>query len=113
MTAISTGPEFERNQRQLAVNAYGKVGGAKPGRGGRALLAGLLSSSRCGRYLMVSYSGRAPGQPVYRCERSNQMLGLLRCFTFGGPRVDATIARELLCAVEPMAIEAAIAAERR
>ena len=105
--------EFERNQKQLAVNAYGKVGGAKSGRGGRALLAGLLSCGRCGRHLMVSYSGRPPGQPVYRCERANQMLGLPRCFTFGGLRVDAAVARELLRAMEPMAIEAAGEAERR
>ena len=62
---------------------------------------------------MVSYSGRPPGQPVYRCERPNQMLGLPRCFTFGGLRVDAAVARELLRAVEPMAIEAAVEAERR
>jgi excisionase family DNA binding protein len=106
-------PEFERNQKQLAVNAYGKAGGVKSGRGGRALLAGLLSCGRCGRHLMVIYSGRPPGQPVYRCERSNQMLGLPRCFTFGGLRVDAAVAGELLRAVEPMAIEAAVEAERR
>jgi hypothetical protein len=56
--------EFERNQKQLAVNAYGKLGATKSGRGGRALLAGLLSCGRCGRRLMVSYSGRPPGQPV-------------------------------------------------
>ena len=62
---------------------------------------------------MVSYSGRSPGQPVYRCERPNQMLGLPRCFTFGGLRVDAAVARELLRAVEPIAIEAAVEAERR
>src|ERR1700720_2017998 len=105
--------EFERNQKQLAVNAYSKVGGAKSGRGGRALLAGLLSCIRCGRHLIVSYSGRPPGQPVYRCERANQMLGVPRCFTFGGLRIDAAIARELLRAVEPMAIEAAVEAERR
>src|ERR1700738_409100 len=105
--------EFERNQKQLAVNAYGKVGGAKSGRGGRALLAGLLSCGRCGRHLMVSYSGRPPGQPVYRCERANQMLGVPRCFTFAGLRGDAAIARELLRAVEPMAIEAAVEAKRR
>jgi excisionase family DNA binding protein len=104
--------EFERNQKQLAVNAYGKLGGAKSGRGGRALLAGLLSCGRCGRRLMVSYSGRPPGQPVYRCDRPNLMLGLPRCFTFGGLRVDAAVARELLRAVEPMAIEAAQEAER-
>ena len=104
--------EFERNQKQLAVNAYGKLGGAKSGRGGRALLAGMLSCSRCGRRLVVSYSGRPPGQPVYRCDRPNLMLGLPRCFTFGGLRVDAAVARELLRAVEPMAIEAAVEAGR-
>jgi excisionase family DNA binding protein len=105
--------EFERNQKQLAVNAYGKVDGAKSGRGGRALLAGLLSCGRCGRRLAVAYTGRPPGRPVYRCDRPNQMLGLPRCFTFGGLRVDAAIARELLRAVEPLAIEAAVEAERR
>jgi excisionase family DNA binding protein len=105
--------EFERNQKQLAVNAYGVLGGAKSGRGGRALLAGLLSCGRCGRRLVVSYSGRSPGQPVYRCDRPNLMLGLPRCFTFGGVRVEAAVARELLRAVEPMAIEAAMEAERR
>ena len=105
--------EFERNQKQLAVNAYGKLGGTKSGRGGRALLAGLLSCGRCGRRLVVSYSGRPPGQPVYRCDRPNLMLGLPRCFTFGGLRVDAAVARELLRAVEPMAIEAAVEAGRR
>src|SRR5277367_1839060 len=105
--------EFDRNQTQLALNNYAKVGGAKSGRGGRALLAGMLSCGRCGRRLMVSYSGRPPGQPVYRCDRPNLMLGLPRCFTFGGLRVDAALARELLRAVEPMAIEAAAEAERR
>jgi excisionase family DNA binding protein len=105
--------EFERNQKQLAVNAYGKVGGAKSGRGGRALLAGLLTCGRCGRRLMVSYSGRSSRQTVYRCDRPNLMHGLPRCFTFGGFRVDVAIARELLRAVEPMAIEAALEAERR
>src|SRR3954464_2127843 len=62
---------------------------------------------------MVSYSGRPPGQPAYRCDRPNLMLGLLRCFTFGGLRVDAAVAREPLLSVGPMAIEAAVEAERR
>ena len=104
--------EFERNQKQLAANAYGKAGGAKSGRGGRALLAGLLCCGRCGRRLAVSYAGRPPGRPVYRCDRPNLMLGLPRCLSFGGPRVDVAIAREILRAVEPMAIEAALEAER-
>lgn len=105
--------EFERNQRLLAANAYGKAGGVKSGRGGRALVPGLLLCGRCGRRLMVAYSGRGPGQPVYRCERPNQMFGHPRCLIFGAKRVDAAIAHELLRAVEPMAIEAALQAEHR
>ncbi len=105
--------EFERNQKLLAANAYGKAGGVKSGRGGRALLPGLLLCGRCGRRMTVAYSGRAPGQPVYRCERPNQMFGRPRCLLFGAKRVDGAIARELLRVLEPMAIEAALQAEHR
>ena len=105
--------EFERNQKQLAVNAYGRVGGAKSGRGGRALLAGMLCCGRCGRRLVVAYVGRGVPQAVYRCDRPNLQLAQPRCFTFGGRRPDEAITRELLRAVEPMAIEAALQAERR
>jgi len=103
--------EFERNQAQLAGNAYGRVGDTKSGRGGRALLAGLICCARCGRRLNVAYTGRYP-RPVYRCDRPNLQLGQPRCFSFGGGRIDATIATELLRAVAPMAIEAAREAER-
>jgi excisionase family DNA binding protein len=105
--------EFERNQKLLAANAYGKAGGVKSGRGGRALLPGLLLCGRCGRRMAVAYSGRAPGQPVYRCERPNQMFGRPRCLLFGAKRVDGAIAHELLRVLEPMAIEAALQAEHR
>ena len=105
--------EFERNQKQLAVNAYGKVDGAKSGRGGRALLAGMLCCGRCGRRLTVAYTGRGVPQPVYRCDRPNLQAAQPRCFTFGARRPDEAIARELLRAVEPMAVEAALQAERR
>ena len=105
--------EFERNQKQLAVNAYGRVGGEKSGRGGRALLAGMLCCGRCGRRLVVAYTGRGVPQAVYRCDRPNLHLAQPRCFTFGGRRPDEAITRELLRAVEPMAVEAALQAERR
>lgn len=105
--------EFERNQKQLAFNAYGKVDGAKSGRGGRALLAGMLCCGRCGRRLVVAYVGRGVPQAVYRCDRPNLQLAQLRCFTFGGRRPDEAVARELLRAVEPLAVEAALHAERR
>src|SRR5271156_1573898 len=103
--------EFERNQKQLAANAYGKAGDVKSGRGGPALLAGLLACARCGRRLSIAYRGRAPRQTVYRCN-SLDLTGAARCMTFGGSRVDAAVTKELLQAVQPMAIEAAIEAER-
>lgn len=104
--------EFERNQKLLAANAYGKAGGTKSGRGGRALLPGMLRCGGCGRRLSVVYSGRTPSQAVYRCERGRQMLGRPRCMAFGAKRVDGAVARELVRAVEPLAIEAALQAER-
>lgn len=103
--------EFERNQAVLAGNAYGKAGDTKSGRGGRALVAGLICCARCGRRLTVAYRGRSP-LPVYRCDRPNLQLGHQRCFSFGGKRIDDTIATELLHAVAPLAVEAAVEAER-
>jgi len=102
--------EFERNQKQLAANAYGRVGEVKSGRGGHALLIGLLRCARCGRRLKVAYYGRK-GR-AYRCDNPNLMLAAARCLTFGSSRVDSVLARELLRAVEPIAVEAAMAAER-
>jgi DNA invertase Pin-like site-specific DNA recombinase len=102
--------EFERNQKQLAANAYGRVGEVKSGRGGQALLVGLLRCARCGRRLKVAYYGRK-GR-AYRCDNPNLMLGAARCLTFGSSRVDSVLARELLRAVEPIAVEAAMEAER-
>lgn len=103
--------EYERNQTQLAANAYGRVGDTKSGRGGRALLASLISCARCGRRLRVTYTGRYP-RPVYRCDKANLQLGQQCCFSFGGKRIDEAITAEILRAVAPMAIEAAQEAER-
>jgi hypothetical protein len=88
--------EYERNQKQLALNNYGRTGGVKSGRGGKALLSGIMICGRCGRRLSVAYTGNPQSRPVYRCDKPNLMMGLPRCMTFGGPRVDAAIGRELL-----------------
>nr|WP_018240898.1 recombinase family protein [Ensifer sp. BR816] len=103
--------EYERNQKQLALNAYGRSDGVKSGRGGKALLSSLLTCARCAQRLSVCYRGGPIGQPVYRCDKGN-LAGLPRCMIFGAPKIDTAVARELLRAVEPLAIEAAIEAER-
>ena len=87
--------EYERNQALLAGNAYGRVGDTKSGRGGRALLAGLICCARCGRRLSVLYTGRYP-RPIYRCEQPNVQLGQRRCLSVAGKRIDETIAAEML-----------------
>jgi hypothetical protein len=102
---------YELNQTQLAANAYGRVGDTKSGRGGRALLSGLISCMRCGRRLRVTYTGRYP-RPVYRCDKANLQLGQRCCISFGAKRIDEAIVAEVLRAVAPMAIEAAWEAER-
>lgn len=50
--------------------------------------------------------------PVYRCDRPNLQLGQRRCISFGGKKVDDALAVEVLRAVAPMAVEAAMEAER-
>ena len=48
--------EYERNQAMMAANNHMQSGEEpKAGRGGRALLSGLLRCRRCGRMLQVSY----------------------------------------------------------
>nr|WP_240722883.1 recombinase family protein [Poseidonocella sp. HB161398] len=98
--------EHERNQAQLARNAFGRAGGVKSGRGGGALLAGMLCCARCGRRLHVVYAGRKP-RPVYRCDTPNLLLGQKRCITFGGLRAETLVTGAVLEAVAPLAIEAA------
>ncbi|MBD9444179.1 recombinase family protein [Rhizobium sp. RHZ01] len=101
---------YERNQKLLAINAYGQRDGAKSGRGGRSLLIGLMTCGQCGHRLRVAYRGRYP-YPVYQCV-GRTALGLPRCMCFGGQRVDTAIARELVRVVQPIAIQAALVAER-
>jgi DNA invertase Pin-like site-specific DNA recombinase len=103
--------EYERNQVLLAGNTFSRVGDAKSGRGGGALLAGLICCGRCGRRLGVHYTGRYP-RPVYTCKQPAAQLGLRRCLSVAGKRIDEIIAAEMLRAVAPMAIKAAEEAER-
>jgi len=103
---------FERNQERIRRNAYRKpAGGPKSGRGGHALLAGLLRCRRCGRMLTVLYTGHRPRHPRYVCRSGYEMHGTTApCIAFGASRPDEAVAQELLRAVEPLAVEAAIAA---
>lgn len=100
--------EYERNQAMIAMNTHGHSDAEpKAGRGGRALLSGLLRCRRCGRKLYVAYSG--PGGVVirYECRGDRIDCGEGHCISFGGLRVDEAVSKEVLHAIEGHAIEAA------
>lgn len=100
--------EYERNQAMIAANNYFHSGAeAKSGRGGRALLSGLLRCRRCGRMIQVFYPG-----PVIRyvCNAARAQYGESTCISFGGFRVDAAVSKEVLQAVSEKAIQAAVEA---
>ena len=108
--AYITWAEFERNQERLRRNAFSKPAGRpKAGRGGRALLAGLLRCRRCGRILSVAYTGRGT-VARYVCKVGHTMQGLAPCLRVGARRPDELVAAEIVRVVQPLAVEAAVVA---
>jgi DNA invertase Pin-like site-specific DNA recombinase len=106
--------QYERNQMTLAENTHRKYPmQRKSGRGGRALLAGLLRCRRCGRMLHVTYSGSHGEVVRYHCRGAHINHGGAWCISFGGLRPDEAIASEILKTIAGNAIEAAIEAAER
>jgi excisionase family DNA binding protein len=106
-----TWAEFERNQHLIADNANGK---SYMGRGsirrGEALLPGLLRCARCGRRLHVHYTGKGGNTQRYVCRGTFSAKAVDNCIGFGGMRIDRTVAQEVLDRLQPLGIEAALAA---
>jgi DNA invertase Pin-like site-specific DNA recombinase len=106
--------QYERNQAMLAANVHMKSRAEpKAGRGGRALLSGLLRCRRCGRMLYVSYSGSQGMVLRYQCRGAHMSHGDPRCITFSGLRVDRAVAGEVLRAISGNAVEAAVEAAEK
>ncbi|MER9655782.1 hypothetical protein NKJ26_20090 [Mesorhizobium sp. M0152] len=100
--------EFERNQQLIADNANGK---SYLGRGairrGEALLPGLF---RCERRLHVAYSSKGGNTQRYVCRGTLGDKAVDNCIRFSGMRVDRAVAQEVLGQLQPLGIEAALAA---
>jgi hypothetical protein len=104
-----TWEQFERIQQMASENFRG------PGRGGAVkigagLLAGLLRCRRCGRKLMVNYTGGKHTFLRYECRRGAWDNGEPRCIGFAGRMADDAVAGEVVRVVQPAAIEAALLA---
>jgi hypothetical protein len=78
-----------------------------------ALLAGLVRCARCGRKLMVAYTGNGPFVLRYACHRSRLDNGDGPCISIAGLVLDKAIAGEVLCVVQPAAVEAAVLASKQ
>ena len=74
------------------------------------MLAGLLRCRRCGRKLTVRYTGQHHDVLRYACDRGWLDNGQPRCIAFGGTVVDEALAREVVRAVQPVALEGAVLA---
>jgi excisionase family DNA binding protein len=106
-----TWSEFERNQHLIADNANGK---SYMGRGsirrGEALLPGLFRCARCCRRLHIQYTGKGGNTQRYACRGAFGAKAANACIGFGGMRVDRVVAQEVVDRLQPLGIEAALAA---
>lgn len=104
--------QFQSNLEMLEDNAAkawnkDRRGAAKQG---PALLAGLVRCGRCGRPLHVNYSGSTGRVPRYVCTGSRRERGSAGCLSAGALNVDQAIEAEVLSALEPVGVEAALSA---
>lgn len=84
----------------------GQSGGAA--RNGGALLSGLLRCGRCGRQMFVSYSGKGGRRPRYACHGGRVDRGSAACQSLGASRVEEAVCEQLLEAVQPAGVQAAL-----
>lgn len=101
--------DYQHNQQILEANAAmrdGQAGGAA--KGGAALLSGLLRCGRCGRSLFVLYSGPSGRVPRYACHRDRSQRGSASCLSLGAWRLDQAVAEQVLSALQPVGVQAAL-----
>ncbi len=105
-------PTYEHNQSVIADNTNMRGAMARGAlRRGEALLAGLLRCAHCGRKLHVGYGGSQGTVARYHCKGAAINHGSPQgCISFGSLRVDEAVSREVLSALRPIGIEAALRA---
>lgn len=100
---------YQGNQAMIAHNDNAK-GGAVRGavKQGGGLLTGLLRCGHCGAKLLVQYPG--PHTVRYQCSGYLQNRDRSCCVMFGGLRADRLVSEQLLAALAPFGMEAAMEA---
>lgn len=103
--------EYLENRQRMANNIAGRAGqSAGAIKQGAALLSGLLRCGRCGRKLQVGYSGTHGQVGRYLCRGRRDERGSGSCTSLGSLRLDAAVVQEVLTAISPAGVEAALGA---
>lgn len=103
-----TWKQYKENQKIIMDNANMKGAMVRGSvRKGRLLLMGLLRCRRCGRKLLVHYSGKS-GR--YQCKGALQNHGEKKCIGFGGLRVDHAVSNMIQNIISPIGIKASLLA---
>jgi len=99
---------FCANQERLAANQArpDRPGAPRPG---PSLWAGVVRCGRCGRRMVVRYSG-PKSLHTYNCSQGSSSYAEPLCQSLSGPVLDELVARRIVAAVEPAALEASLAA---
>ena len=106
-----TWQEYESNQSILEANRNMGEGATRgAAKAGPALLAGLLRCGRCGRKMLTKYGGADGNVPRYLCRGGRTHIDSAACLAVGGLKVDQMVAKAALEAIQPVGIEAALAA---
>ncbi len=104
--------EFLGNQQMIKEHTHRDPAvERKAGRGGQALLAGMVRCRRCGQRMNVYY--RSAGCWEYHCKGNRQLAPKRDCLVVGGYQVDERVGAELVQALAPCAIEAALLAAKK
>jgi DNA invertase Pin-like site-specific DNA recombinase len=104
--------EYCKNQQILEANlAKREVKNTGAAKSGPALLSGLLRCGRCGRMLFVAYGGNGGRVPRYGCKGGRVNRGSAACLSVGSLRIDQAVVEQVLAAIQPAGLHAALAAE--
>ena len=103
--------EYLENRQRMANNIAGRASqSAGAIKKGSALLSGLLRCGRCGRKLQVGYSGTHGQVGRYLCTGRRDQRGSGSCASLGSLLLDQAVVSEVLAAISPAGIEAAMTA---
>ncbi len=106
--------QYERNVQMLRQNANMKGNMTAGGiRGGASVFAGILRCGRCGRKVLVHYSGQHSRSISYSCSTNCRHDDGARCLLFSANALERALIGQLLETLSPLGVEAALQAADR